>query len=123
MSFSQSRSSLLRLLMVLEWVLLGMVVIAQILVAIINAMPTLIIVNGLGLGIFTALGLIAPRRKFSKVIYTAVEVGLIFCLVFFGNVPLPAMLFVVLVIRNCVLWEGYSRIIVTGLAFLGCLVS
>jgi signal transduction histidine kinase len=119
----QSRSSLLHLLMVLEWVLLGIVAIAQVLVAMVNAMPIPSVLNGLGLGIFAALGLIVPSRKGSKLIYTLVEFGLIFYLVCLGNIPLPAMLFIVLVIRNCVLLEGQSRNCITGLAFLGCLLS
>lgn len=117
------RSSLLRLLTTLEWVLLGIVAIAQILVALVTAMPILLVVNGLGLGLFAALGLVVPQRRATKLIYTLAEFGLIFCLAFFGNIPLPTMLFIVLVIRNCVLWDGYSRISVTGLAFLGCLLS
>jgi signal transduction histidine kinase len=119
----QPQSSLLSLLRILEWVLLGIVAIAQILVMPVNAPPILLIANGLGLGIFAVLGWIVPRRKLSKLIYTLAEFGLIFCLAFFGNIPLPTMLFVVLVIRNCILWEGYSRAIVTGLAFLGCLLA
>ena len=119
----KSQSSLLRLLMILEWVLLGIVAIAQILLAVIKAMPILLIVNGLGLGIFAALGRITPHRKLSKLIYILIEFGLIFCLVFFGNIPLPTMLFIVLVIRNCLLWEGCQRVRVTGIAFLGCLVA
>lgn len=116
------RSSLLRLLTVLEWVLLGIVAIAQILVGLINAMPISLLVNGLGLGIFAALGLLKPNRETSKVIYTIAEFGLIMALGFWGNIPLPAMLFIVLVIRNCVVLEGQSRAVVTGLAFLGCLL-
>jgi len=65
--------------------------------------------------------MITPQTWQSKVIYTIAEFGLIFYLGFLGNIPLPTMLFVVLVIRNCVLLEGLSRAIVTGLAFLGCL--
>jgi signal transduction histidine kinase len=117
----QFQSSLLRLLLVLEWILLGIVAIAQILVAFLNTMPVLLILNGLGLGIFAALRLVAPRSRSSKLIYTIAEFGLIFFLGFFGN-PLPAILFIVLVIRNCVLWEGRSRAIVTGFAFLGYLI-
>jgi signal transduction histidine kinase len=120
---SQSRSSLLHLLIILEWVLLGIVAIAQILVSLINAMPMLLIVNGLGLGIFAALGRITPRRRGSKLIYTLLEFGLIFGLVFFGNIALPGLLFIVLVIRNCVLWEGGDRVGATTLAFLGYLVA
>lgn len=122
MSFpTQPRSSLLPLLMTLEWVLLSIVAIAQILVVLVNARPILLITNGLGLGIFAALGLIASRRWSAKPIYTIAEFGLSFALGLLGNIPLPTLLFIVLVIRNCVLWEGQSRAIVTGLAFLGCL--
>jgi signal transduction histidine kinase len=115
----KSQSSLLRLLKILEWVLLGIVAISQILLILVKATPILLIVNGLGLGVFAALGRVTPRRQLSKLIYTLVEFGLIFCLVFFGNTPLPTMLFIVLVIRNCVLWEGTQRARVTVLAFLG----
>jgi signal transduction histidine kinase len=109
--------------MVLEWVLLGIVAIAQILSAIVNAMPVQLVTNGLGLGIFAALGLVVPHTWISKLLYTTAEFGLIFGLGFFGNILLLPMLFIVLVIRNCVLLEGQSRVIVTGLAFLGCLLS
>jgi signal transduction histidine kinase len=118
----QSRSSLLRLLTALEWMLLGIVAIAQILVVLVNAMPILLLANGLGLGIFAALGLLKLNRGISKVIYTIAEFGLVMALGFLGNTPLPAMLFIVLVIRNCVVLEGQSRAAVTGLAFLGCLL-
>jgi signal transduction histidine kinase len=117
----QSRSSLLPLLMTLEWILLGIIAIAQILVAIINATPIALIVNGLGLCLFAAMRLKMPRSQIGKVIYTSTEFGLILFLGLIGNIPLPTILFVVLVIRNCLLLEGRSRAIVTGLAFLGCL--
>ncbi|NEQ54695.1 MAG: sensor histidine kinase, partial [Leptolyngbya sp. SIO3F4] len=104
--------------MILEWVLLGIVAIAQILLTLFQATPIIIVVNIVGLGLFAALGRVTPRRKFSKLIYTFTEFGLIFCLVFLGNIFLPNMLFIILVIRNCLLWEGYQRTSVTGLAFL-----
>ena len=119
----KSQSSLLRLLMLLEWVLLGIVAIAQILLALIQSTPMLLVANGLGLGFFAALGRITPHRNRSKQIYTFVEFALIFCLVFLGNIPLPNMLFIILVIRNCLLWEGYQRIGVTGIAFLSSFVA
>lgn len=109
--------------MSLEWILLGMVAIAQILAALVNKTLIQLITNGVGLGIFAVLGLITPRCWLSKVMYTVAEFGLILGLGLLGNIPLPALLFIVLVIRNCVLLEGSSRAIVTGLAFLGCLVS
>ncbi|MEM9808836.1 MAG: sensor histidine kinase, partial [Cyanobacteria bacterium P01_D01_bin.56] len=39
------------------------------------------------------------------------------------NIPLPKMLFVVLVIRNCLLWDGYQRARVTGFACLGAFIT
>jgi signal transduction histidine kinase len=121
--FPKSRSSLLQLLMILEWVLLGIVAISQIIVVLFTTVPNLLIVNIFGLGFFTVLGRITPNKNISKLIYTLVEFGLIFCLVFWGNLVLPTILFVVLVIRNCVLWERPHRDWVTGFAFLGCIVG
>ena len=119
----KSQSSLVRLLMILEWVLLSIVASAQVLLALRQAMPMLLIINGLGLGIFAVLGRVKPRRKLSKQIYTLAEFLLIFCLVFLSNIPLPKLLFVVLVIRNCLLWEGYQRARVTGFACLGAFIT
>ncbi len=119
----KSQSLLLRLLVILEWALLGIVAIAQILLALLQATPILLLMNGLGLGIFAMLGRVKPHSKRSITIYTLIEFGLIFCLVFLGNIALPNMLFIILVIRNCLLWGGTQRITVTGIAFLGCFVA
>jgi signal transduction histidine kinase len=120
---SQPPSPLLRLLRVLEWVLLGIVALVQLLVALNSGMPIGLIPNALGLGLFAILGWVTPQRKFTKLIYTTIEFGLIFGLAFYGNLPLPTMLFVVLVIRNCVLLESRSQRIVTAMSFCGCLIS
>jgi signal transduction histidine kinase len=50
------------------------------------------------------------------------EFGLVFGLGFWGQVPLPALLFVVLVIRNCWLLSGKHRAVMTGLAFLSYVI-
>jgi signal transduction histidine kinase len=118
---SLSQSSLLKLLVVLEWILLSVVAIAQISVAIISNTSMQLLINGLGLFLFAALRLKMPQRQAAKFVYTAVEFGLIFFLGAVGNVPLLPMLFIVLVIRNCVLLEGRRRALVTGLAFLACI--
>ena len=120
---SRSQSSLLRLLTILEWVLLAIVAGVQVVLAPIQGIPMLLILNGVGLGIFAVLGRVKPHRKLSKQIYTFAEFALIFCLVFFGNIPLPKLLFTVLVIRNCLLWEGFERATVTGLACFGSFVT
>ncbi len=116
-----AHSSLPRILLVLEWVLLGLVAIAQCLIAL--RTPTPLLSSGLGLAIFTGLGLTQPQRRSTKLIYTLVEFGLICGLVFWGAIPLPAMLFIVLVVRNCVMLQGRDRILITGFAFLGCVMT
>jgi signal transduction histidine kinase len=110
-------------LKVLEWVLLTIVAIAQLLVTLNSATPYVSLLNGLGLGLFTLLGWILPKRNRAKIVYTLAEFGLIFYLVLVGNVPLPALLFIVLVIRNCKMWGGGSRVAVTGFVFLGYLLA
>jgi signal transduction histidine kinase len=106
----------------LEWVMIGIVAIVQVLTALAQTMPVQILTNGLGLVIFAVMGLLLPQRPIPKFLYTAIEFGLILGLGCGGNLPLPMMLFIVLVIRNCVLLQGQSRAIVTGLAFLGAIV-
>ncbi len=118
----QSRSSLPHLLLILEWILLGVAALAQLLAAVIHINLTASILNGLGLMIFAGLRLIAPQRDITKLIYTSIEFGLVFLLGFVGNIPLPSLLFIVLVIRNCVLLEGRWRSLISGLAFLGYLL-
>ncbi len=122
-SYPQSRSFLLHLLMILEWVLLGIVAISQIIVVFFTTLPNLLIVNILGLGLFALLGRMKPQQYISKLIYTLIEFVLIFCLIFFGNLVLPTILFVILVIRNGMLWEKPYGGLVTGFAFVGCIIG
>ncbi|WPF87543.1 sensor histidine kinase [Cyanobacterium aponinum AL20118] len=122
-SYPQSRSFLLHLLMILEWVLLGIVAISQIIVVFFTTLPNLLIVNIFGLGLFALLGRMKPQQYLSKLIYTLIEFVLIFCLIFFGNLVLPTILFVILVIRNGMLWEKPYRGLVTGFAFVGCIIG
>jgi signal transduction histidine kinase len=116
---SKSQSSLLPLLANLEWLLLGIVAIAQVIVTLFTSIPNLLVINLLGVGCFAALGRVKPHRNFSKLMYSIGEFGLIFYLVAVSNIALPNALFVVLVIRNCLLWQGRIRSWVTILAFFG----
>ena len=122
-SYPQSRSSLLRLLAILEWVSLGTVILAQIPFSITNSIPVSTAINYLGLGIIAGLRLIPPQGQRGKLAYTVMEFGLVFSLGFIGNVPLPAMLFIVLVIRSCLRLEGQGRAIATELLSLAASFS
>jgi signal transduction histidine kinase len=125
----QLRSSPLRLLLLLEWVLLGVAAIAQLLAALVKPGLGLPLLNGVGLIIFAGMGLISPRRLIDKLLYTVSEFGLLILLSFRGESTLPSLLYVVLVIRNCVLLAGQDppqgrlRSIITVLAFAICLLS
>lgn len=101
--------------------MLGIVAIAQIVIILFSSVPNLLLINLLGLGCFTALGQIKPHQTFSKLMYTLGEFCLIFYLVIVSNIALPTPLFVVLVIRNCLLWEGCYRNWVTFFAFFGAI--
>jgi signal transduction histidine kinase len=125
----QLRSSPLRLLLLLEWVLLGVAAIAQLLAALVKPGVGLPLLNGVGLIIFAGMGLISPRRLIDKLLYTVSEFALLILLSFRGESTLPSLLYIVLVIRNCVLLAGQDppqgrlRSMITVLAFAICLLS
>jgi signal transduction histidine kinase len=124
-----TRSSPLRLLLILEWVLLGVAALIQMLVATTHPQLDLAVLNILGLAIFGAMRTVFPRRWNYKLLYTAGEFGLLLLLTFWGNFPSPALLYIVLTIRNCELFAGADtlhisvRSSVTFLALASCLVS
>jgi signal transduction histidine kinase len=123
------RSSPLRLLLILEWVLLGVAAFIQILVAIANPTSGFPVLNILGIAVFGAMRSHFPHRWGYKLLYTAAEFGLLLLLTFAGNFPSPSLLYIVLTIRNCVLLagedakQGRVRSIVTFLAFGLCELS
>jgi signal transduction histidine kinase len=124
-----ARSSPINLFLMLEWVLLGVAAFIQILVAIGHPHIGIPILNILGIAIFGAMRSIFPHRWSHKLLYTAAEFGLLILLTFWGDFPLPSLLYVVLTIRNCILlageypFESRVRSIVTFLAFFICLLA
>lgn len=117
-----TRSPLLRLLLILEWILLGLVAITQILVANKFNSPTDVIYNEIGIFIFAVLGVAFPQTPLHKLLYIVAEFALIFLLTLKGNISLFQLLFIVLVIRNCVMLEGRSQSVVTGIALFSVLI-
>lgn len=120
-----TRSTPLRLLLLLEWLLLGMVMFVIPVTRMAYPLSS-VILNELGVAIFWAIGLVLPTQEWHKLLYTAAEFGLILLLALVGQVPLFQLLLIVLVIRNCLLLEGRDRTIVTGLAFVAstfCLMN
>jgi signal transduction histidine kinase len=116
------RSPLLQLLLTLEWILLGLVAITQILVVNKFNSPNDFVLNEIGLLIFAVFGLAFPIAPLHKLVYIIAEFALIFLLTLKGNISLFQLLFIILVIRNCVMLEGRLRSLVTGLALFSVLV-
>jgi signal transduction histidine kinase len=126
---SSARSSPVRLLLRLEWLLLGLATLVQIVVSIVNPNLGLLLLNLFGLMVFAAMRWHFPEQWSSKLLYTAAEFGLLLLLTFVSEIPLPSLLYIVLTIRNCVLLSdrdplaGKVRNTIALLAFLACLLS
>ncbi|PIG93972.1 sensor histidine kinase [Gloeocapsopsis sp. IPPAS B-1203] len=109
-----------RFLLLLEWLLLLAVAITEALSTHFrrfHALPTLTIIS---LVFFGLLGLRMPRDKLiSKILYTALEIFLIlFAGVFVGRgIRLFSFLYIILVIRSCLIFQLPGRIVVTTLSF------
>lgn len=116
-----SRSSPLRLLLWLEWLLLGIVLVI-VPISQISHTPSSLLWNELGIIVFAAIGLVVPTHQWQKLLYTAIEFGLILLLALVGQIPLFQLLFIIVVIRNCVLLEGRARTLVTISAFVICAI-
>lgn len=65
------------------------------------------------------MGLALPTgNQFVKVIYTAIEIGLIFYGTVLGYLHILPTLYLIVVMRSCFLFESVGRYIVTGLVFI-----
>ncbi|WP_235595775.1 sensor histidine kinase [Mastigocoleus testarum] len=67
--------------------------------------------------IFGIIGLKLPsQNKLHKIIYTSLEIGLIIIASFSGGILLVPLLYIILIARNCVIFRGITRYLVSGLA-------
>ncbi len=123
----QIQSHSFRLLLYLEWLLLGMSVLTEVLPAPHHQstqFPLLIILAIAGFG---AMGLRLPTGKpISKVLYTSLEFGLVLLPIFLdsraGIRCFPLLCFIV-VIRSCLIFRPRGRLIVAGVAFMSFLLA
>jgi signal transduction histidine kinase len=119
--YSQS-SYPLNILLNLEWLLLAIAAI----VTIYNHASSLLLLNVLGLIGLAGMGLYFPEKWLDKWLYTASEFAILLLVTFVGNFPLASVLFVVMVIRNCVLFADEDlrqRSAITLILFITCLIS
>jgi signal transduction histidine kinase len=129
LSFVPVRFTPIELLLRLEWVLLAVTAMLQILVASFHPDLGLTLLNLFGLLLFALMRWCFPTRWHQKLLYTAAEFGLLLLLTFPGNLPSPSLPYIVLTMRNCILLAGQTkrerqiRSLITGLAFAICLLS
>jgi signal transduction histidine kinase len=122
--FHTKSSYPLNIVLTLEWLLLAVAAISLIVMAINN--PAGFFANGLGFITLAGMGLYFPRKWRDKWLYTAVEFLILLLLAFVLGFPLPATLFIVVVIRNCVLFADenlFQRSAITIICFVTCLIA
>jgi len=124
MKFSPSpRSQPLRFLLYLEWGLLLVMAVIESLPFSPLQMPRLPLLNLVGLGVFAVMGVRLPTQRLGKVIHISLSLGLILALSLVGGIRLFQFFYVVLVIRNCLIFEGWYCSAVTAIAFLLCVLT
>lgn len=123
--YSQSNYPL-NILLILEWLLMATAAIALILVSVFNDANSISIANSLGLILLAGMGLYFPEKLLNKWLYTISEYSLLLLLSFATDFPLPAMLFIIVVIRNCILFADEDlrqRFSITAVCFITCIIS
>lgn len=125
MADSTSHSSHpLPFLLYLEWILLGLIAIAELINLPRFQLPHSPLFNLVGLALFGAMGLWLPlRQQSAKLFYTAAEIALLVMLSFVGHVRLFSLLYLVVVTRNCLIFQGQRWRWVTVSAFVLFLVT
>jgi signal transduction histidine kinase len=114
---SRIKSHPLRFLLRLEWVVLGVLALIEIPAIEIAQLPRMPILNLFGIILFVGLGLRLPKRFSTKLLYLLLEIGLVLILAWVGGVRLFQVLFLVIVMRNCTLFEGLTSAVFTGVVF------
>lgn len=113
-----------RLILYLEWILLGITFLWGMRpnrMAI--DMTTVLLVN-LSLVSLGLMGLKLPQKPNSKLLYTALEFGLLFVPFLLNNrTGFFPLLGLIVVIRSCLIFQQTGRLIVTGLVFTGFLLT
>jgi signal transduction histidine kinase len=122
-SFISNRS--FRLMLYLEWILLGIMLLGELRPAPHpQNHPTALFLSILLLLSFGIIGLRLPTEKTrDKVLYTALEFGLLFlAFLLDGRAVFFPLLGVIIVTRSCLLFEQVGRLTVAGLVFIAFLL-
>jgi signal transduction histidine kinase len=117
----------LRFLLYFEWVLLGIVICSESfasLFGLASRLPRMPLLSLFCLVIFAIIGLKLPSpSRFNKVIYTSFEFILIILASMVGGILLVPLLYIILIARNCLIFAGVTRSIVSAFAVFFALVT
>ncbi|MEI2579822.1 sensor histidine kinase [Scytonema sp. PRP1] len=118
----QLQSHPFRLLLYLEWILLGIsLLLPPHPVQMLQVLPQHRLLSILSIVCFGVMGLWLPTLNlFSKVLYTGLGFGLILLASVIGGkgIDFPPPLLLILVIRSCLVFNLTGRLLVVGLAFI-----
>lgn len=112
-----------RLLLYLEWILLGFTAVSAVLAALVFPIPGtwLVIVSIVAFGV---MGFKLPADKWHKVLYTSLEFGIILLpTIIDSRIRFPSPLGVIAVIRSCQMFKLPGRLIVVVLVLISFLFS
>lgn len=108
----------IRFLLYLEWILLLIVALTELLPDPVSKMPRLSLLNLFCVGSFFILGLKLPKvGRLDKVVYTLVEIGIILWSSIAGEIRLFPVLYLILTIRSCLIFGKWKRFTIMVLAF------
>jgi signal transduction histidine kinase len=117
----------LRFLLYFEWLLLGIVVCSETfasLFGLVSHLPRMPLLNLFCLLIFGIIGLKLPfQNRLNKIIYTGFEFVLIIIASMVGGILIVPLLYIVLIARNCLIFEGVTRSIISSFAVIFALVT
>jgi signal transduction histidine kinase len=119
-SKTQPANHSFRLILYLEWILLGLVFLLEIRPARFGLNPVAQMLVTLILIVFGLMGLRLPKTRMRhKVLYTALELGLLLLTFLIDRrTGLFPLLGLIIVIRSCLIFQQPGRLIVTGLIFI-----
>ncbi len=123
----QNRKYPLRFLLYFEWILLAIVIFSELFASQLNLtsrLPRIPLLNLFCLLIFTIIGWKIPsQNRINKVIYTGFEFILIVCAAMVGGILLVPLLYIILIVRNCLIFTGTTRSSISVFAVLFALVT
>lgn len=110
-------------LLYLEWTLLLIVALSELAPLSLPISVRYPLLNWTCWLLFTLMGLRLPTARAAKIAYTGLEFGLVLAASGWGGIHLAPLLYIVLVIRNGLLFDRKVRFAILGLAFLAFVLT